>query len=195
MNMNAITESTYLFDASEPTVDEERVMARTLWFERKFDFSFPVELYPEIIERLRGTPARIEERVRDVSPALLTRRDGDKWSIQENIGHLLDLDELFAGRFEDYERGLERLRAADLTNQKTHQAQHNSRTVEEILREFRRGRLALVARLESQPPEYFRRTALHPRLNTPMRVTDLLYFVAEHDDHHLARISELLRAK
>ena len=170
-------------------------MARPLWFERKFDFSFPVELYAEIIERLRGTPARIEERVRDVPPALLMRRDGDKWSIQENIGHLLDLDELFAGRFEDYERGLERLRAADLLNQKTHQAQHNSRPAEEILREFRRGRLALVARLESQPPEYFHRTALHPRLNTPMRVTDLLYFVAEHDDHHLARISELLRAK
>lgn len=170
-------------------------MARPLWFERKFDFSFPVELYPEIIERLRGTPARIEERVRDVPAALLTRRDGDKWSIQENIGHLLDLDELFAGRFEDYERGLEKLRAADLQNQKTHQAQHNSRPVEEILREFRHGRLALVSRLELQPSEYFRRTALHPRLNTPMRVTDLLYFVAEHDDHHLARISELLRAK
>ena len=193
--MNAIAESTYFLAASEPTVNEESVMARPLWFERKFDFNFPVELYPEIIERLRGTPARIEERVRDVPPALLTRRDGDKWSIQENIGHLLDLDELFAGRFEDYEHGLEKLRAADLLNQKTHQAQHNSRPVEKILREFRHGRLALVARLESQPPEYFRRTALHPRLNTPMRVTDLLYFVAEHDDHHLARISELLRAK
>ena len=170
-------------------------MARTLWFERKFDFSFPVELYPEIIERLRGTPARVEERVRDVPSAVLTRRDGDKWSIQENIGHLLDLDELFSGRFEDYERNLERLRAADLLNQKTHQAQHNYRQIEEILREFRRGRLALVTRLESQPPEYFRRTGLHPRLNTSMRVTDLLYFVAEHDDHHLARTSELLRVK
>jgi uncharacterized damage-inducible protein DinB len=179
----------------ESTVDEERVMAQPLWFERKFDFSFHVELYPEIIERLRGTPARIEERVRDVPPARLTRRDGDKWSIQENIGHLLDLDELFAGRFEDYECSLEKLRGADLLNQKTHQAQHNSRPLTEILREFRHGRFALVARLESQPPEYFRRTALHPRLNTPMRVTDLLYFVAEHDDHHLARISELLHAQ
>jgi uncharacterized damage-inducible protein DinB len=190
-----IAESTDFIDASQSTVDEEHVMARPLWFERKFDFSFPVELYPEIIERLRGTPARIEERVRDVPSALLTRRDGDKWSILENIGHLLDLDELFAGRFEDYERGLEKLRAADLLNQKTHQAQHNSRPGAEILREFRQGRFVLVARLELQPPEYFHRTALHPRLNTPMRVTDLLYFVAEHDDHHLARISELLRGK
>ena len=111
-------------------------MVRPLWFERKFDFSFPVELYPEIIERLRGTPARIEERLRDVPPALLTRRDGGKWSIQENIGHLLDLDELFVGRFDDYERGMERLRAADLLNQKTHQAQHNSRPAEEILRQL-----------------------------------------------------------
>jgi uncharacterized damage-inducible protein DinB len=170
-------------------------MSLVEWFGRKFDFSFPVELYPEVIERLRGTPARIEERVKDASPALLTRRDGDTWSIQENIGHLLDLDELFAGRFEDFEVGLEKLRPADLTNQKTHLAQHNSRPVGKILSEFRRGRLALVKRLEAAPPEYFRRTALHPRLNTPMRVTDLLYFVAEHDDHHLARISELLRAK
>ncbi|HKD64328.1 MAG TPA: DinB family protein [Candidatus Acidoferrales bacterium] len=63
-------------------------MAQPLWFERKFDFSFPVELYPEIIERLRGTPARLEERVENIEAGRLTARDGDKWSIQENIGHL-----------------------------------------------------------------------------------------------------------
>ena len=36
------------------------------------------------------------------------------------------------------------------------------------------------------------RAARHPRLGTPMRVVDLAYFVAEHDDHHLARLRELL---
>ena len=35
------------------------------------------------------------------------------------------------------------------------------------------------------------RTALHPRLETPMRMMDLFYFVAEHDDHHLARITAI----
>jgi len=35
----------------------------------------------------------------------------------------------------------------------------------------------------------------HPRLKTPMRLVDHLYFVAEHDDHHLARIWELLGDK
>jgi hypothetical protein len=33
--------------------------------------------------------------------------------------------------------------------------------------------------------------ARHPRLGTPMRLIDLAYFVAEHDDHHLARLREL----
>jgi hypothetical protein len=36
-------------------------------------------------------------------------------------------------------------------------------------------------------------SALHPRLKTPMRIIDLFLFVAEHDDHHLARITELAR--
>jgi len=195
MNAAEIAESLYFLNASESTICKERVMAQPLWFERKFDFSFPVELYPEIIERLRGTPARLEERVENIEAGRLTARDGDKWSIQENIGHLLDLDELFVARFDDYKQGSPTLRVADLKNQKTHEAQHNRRPLAEILGEFRRARLALVQQLESQPPEYFRRTALHPRLNTPMRVTDLLYFVAEHDDHHLARITELRRAR
>jgi hypothetical protein len=35
--------------------------------------------------------------------------------------------------------------------------------------------------------------SVHPRLQQPMRLVDSLYFVAEHDDHHIARISGLLR--
>jgi len=35
--------------------------------------------------------------------------------------------------------------------------------------------------------------ALHPRLKTPMRTMDLFLFVAEHDDHHLAKISEIIK--
>jgi hypothetical protein len=34
---------------------------------------------------------------------------------------------------------------------------------------------------------------VHPRLRQPMRFVDHLYFVAEHDDHHLATISELAK--
>jgi hypothetical protein len=36
------------------------------------------------------------------------------------------------------------------------------------------------------------RTAVHPRLGAPMRLIDHALFVADHDDHHLAAITELL---
>src|SRR5271163_1110187 len=35
-----------------------------IWFERKFDFTFPVEQHPNLCVRLRGTPARLEEILR-----------------------------------------------------------------------------------------------------------------------------------
>lgn len=51
----------------------------------------------------------------------------------------------------------------------------------------------LVARIEAADPGLHERRALHPRLNQRIRLLDLMVFAAEHDDHHLARISELLR--
>jgi hypothetical protein len=168
-------------------------MARIKWTDRKFDFNFPAELYPELIERLRGTSPRIEDRVKGLPAGVLTRRDGDRWSIQENIGHLLDLEELFNGRLDDFDRGLPTLRAADMTNRKTQEANHNERTIGNLLAGFRGARSKMIDRLESSDSAYFSRTALHPRLNKPMRVVDMLYFQAEHDDFHLVRITELLR--
>lgn len=85
------------------------------------------------------------------------------------------------------------LRAADTTNRRTHEARHNERVIADILRDFRRERLALVDRVESLQPDDFARTAEHPRLKVPMRLVDCLTFFACHDDYHLARISELMR--
>jgi len=67
-------------------------MARIKWSERRFDFSFPVELYPELLERLRGTPARLAYRLAGVAPERLIRRPPRGWSIQEHAGHLADLE-------------------------------------------------------------------------------------------------------
>ena len=163
------------------------------WFKRKFSFDLPIEMYPNVVERVRGTPARLEELTRGISQQSLTRRDGEKWSIQEQAGHLLDLEELGMKRLDDFEAGSETLFAADLANRKTHEANHNADSIENILARFRQERTAFVARLDSYDEAFVQRTGLHPRLNKPMRVIDLIFFIAEHDDHHLARISELKR--
>lgn len=163
------------------------------WTERRFDFSLPEALFPVVVERLRGTPARLEDRVRTLSPEVLTHRPGNAWSIQEHIGHLLDLDELHTGRLDDYLAGAEVLRAADMANRKTWEARHNERPVEDLLADFRRERLHFVDRLDHWDPDLISLTALHPRLGKPMRVLDMAFFTAEHDDHHLAVITNLLR--
>lgn len=162
------------------------------WFERKFDFTFPVEQYPNLCVRLRGAPPRLEEMLRGVPRDLLLRKPGDKWSAQEHAGHLLDLEPLWLARVDDFLTDGDTLTIADLTNRKTYEANHNARALMKILVEFRTSRFRLVDHVGKFQPALFARSKLHPRLKQPMRVVDHLYFVAEHDDHHLARIWELI---
>jgi hypothetical protein len=165
------------------------------WFQRKFEFSFPVDLYPNLCVRLRGTPARLEEIVRAHPRERLVQKPAEKWSAQEHAGHLLDLEPLWMARVEDYIAGTVELTAADLSNRKTHEAGHNTRGAEEILAEFRKARLRLVDRVAGLDGALFARSIPHPRLKKPFRLVDHLSFVAEHDDHHLARIWELLQTR
>ena len=164
----------------------------TPWIERKFDFNFPVDVYPEIVERLRSTPNRIETLIRNVHPDLLKMRPNGKWSVQEQVGHLQATETLFTGRLDDFEAGLEVLRAADMSNRRTCEANYNEQPMDKIFTELRQVRRVFINRLEGYDPAMFARTAHHPRLNKPMRLVDSLYFQAEHDDHHLVRIEELL---
>ena len=64
--------------------------------------------------------------------------------------------------------------------------------VEEILAAFRAARLRHEGRLEDLGPSDAARTAFHPRLKRTVNVLDMMVFAAEHDDHHLARITQLL---
>ena len=161
------------------------------WFERKFDFNFSLDVFPSILERLRGTPARLEETIHSLPKNILTVKVNNGWSIQEHAGHLFDLDELHDARIDDYLAQAKTLRTADLGNKKTYDANHNTKPAEEILKSFRTARLHFVKRLEELDEEIVGRTAVHPRLQQPMRLIDMAYFVAEHDDHHLVKIREL----
>jgi len=166
-------------------------MKRTAWFERVFPAITDNGRMPTIIERLSGAPARVEEMTRLLTPALQTQQLQDKWSVKEQVGHLGDMEPLWSGRFHDFVNGLPELRVADLTNQRTHTANHNATDIAVLWQRFREQREQLVKQLRQLPEEALERTALHPRLKTPMRIIDLAYFVAEHDDHHLADIREI----
>ena len=170
------------------------MVARLDWLAREFSFDhLSIGMFPFIVERLRGAPARAADRVRALPRDILTQRDGKDWSIQEHIGHLLDLEALGMGRLDDFEAGQAVLRPADMDNRKTYAANHNAKAIEDILEAFRAAREEFVRRLEAYDEAFVARTAIHPRLEKEMRVLDLAYFAAEHDDYHLTLITELIR--
>ena len=168
-------------------------MKQAPWTERHFEADLPLSLFPGVLERLRGTPARLEDRLRGRAPEILQRRKEGAWSIQEHSGHLFDLESLWWGRMEDLAAGREEMRAANLANPTTTAADFNAQPLAGILSSFRGARMNMVDRLAEWDEPALARTSRHPRLGVPMRAIDLSVFIAEHDDHHLARISELIR--
>lgn len=161
------------------------------WFDRTFDLGLSAEAAAGLLDRLRHTPERLADAVRGLSPETLTRKPDGKWSIQENAGHLLDLEPLWEQRLDDYDASAIELHPADIENRKTHEAHHNDRAISDILIQFSAVRGRIVDRLARMSKAELARTALHPRLQQPMSVVDLCFFVAEHDDHHLRTIEEL----
>ncbi len=163
-------------------------MERTPWIKRKFHFKIPPGWLPNIIVRLQGTVVRLRDLTATVSEPMTSIKYLDKWSIREHIGHLTDLETLHMGRINDFIFRQPELRAADMTNLKTHQALHNLKPVPVLIDEFAEERKHLIHHLEILDDETMQFASLHPRLKSMMRPVDMAYFTAEHDDHHLASI-------
>ena len=170
-------------------------MKQVKWFERKFDFSFQQNIFPSIIERLEGTPILLKNKINNISREHLIIKENEKWSIQENIGHLIDLEPIWQGRLKDILNNEIEMRSVDLENKKTDLAMHNEKDINVLLEEFFNVRMSTINKLNNLTEKDIYKYALHPRLKTPMRIMDLFLFVAEHDDHHLSRISELKQLK
>jgi len=161
------------------------------WLEKTFNFDFPISRYAEFLEVLRQTPTHLEKLVESLPKDVITRRDGEAWSIQENAGHFLTAESLFTGRLEDYQNNTEVLRPARFEDNPTDKADFNSKDIQWILREFRAQREDYINQLDMFDPQEFGKASLHPRLQKPMRICDMLLFHAKHDQHHLSRIKEL----
>ncbi len=169
----------------------DTMIERVKWIERKFSFDFEAGMFPAVVGRMMGTPARLEDLIKSVPADILTKKLGDSWTIQEQVGHLLDLEPLHIGRLDDFMAGVDRLRPADMSNKRTHEANHNKTPINDLLSDFRSIRMSFVNSLNQLHDDDVLKTSLHPRLNKSMRLVDMLYFTVEHDDHHISTMIEL----
>jgi len=170
-------------------------MQQIKWTDRKFYFGYDKGYVPLFIERLYGVAPRLEELLKNVNETTASAKQRDEWSVKEHVGHLSDLEKLHSGRIDDFMAGLAILRPADMDNKDTFKANHNERSIPELISHFRQVRKGFINRIDALDEKFFDVKALHPRLQQMITITDVLFFVAEHDNHHLARIAHLLQLK
>lgn len=163
-------------------------MKKIEWFERQFSFGLPEGMLPFYLERLEGTIARLEKKVSGVSEGVLSEKLDGKWSIKQNIGHLAEVDEIALRRIDEMQQGISPMSPAVFEPR----LDYNAEPVSSVLEYFRKNRLQNLARYRSLGGEQLQKTSVHPRLKLPMNPVDLAWFDAEHDDHHLVRINEIL---
>jgi hypothetical protein len=162
-------------------------MKRMDWFERTFNFGLPKTMLPFYLERLEGTIARIEYKVRGVDNSMLSEKYDGKWSIKQNIGHLAEVDRVANKRIDEMVAGLPVLSPAVFEPQ-----DYNPWPIEEVIGLFKEARLSNIKKYRGLSDMHLLKASLHPRLKLQMTPVDLAFFDAEHDDHHLIKISDIL---
>ena len=166
-------------------------METSKWFDRKFDLSFSTDKYTAVYKQLEQAPDRLKNIIISLPEDTLVRKPDGKWSIKEHTGHLSVLEPVWRIRFQDILESKPVLTPADLDNKATTEAGFNKNAVTALLERFVEERKATLLLLNNIDVLDGSRTSMHPRLQQPMRIIDLAYFVAEHDDHHMTMIRSI----
>jgi hypothetical protein len=159
------------------------------WFERNLKFGHPKEMLPYFLERLEGSIVRIREKVNGVDDKILSVKLNDKWSVKQNIGHLAEVDAIANKRLDEMASGISPMSPAVFEPE-----DYNPWPIEKVVELFKTNRLKNLEKYQSLPENDLLKSSLHPRLKVQMTPVDLAWFDAEHDDHHMLKISEIIKS-
>ena len=162
-------------------------MKTPAWFERKLTFGQQKEMLPFFLERLDGTLARIEKKVKGIDEKILSTKLNDKWSVKQHIGHLAEVDEIANSRIDEMLAGVLTLSPAVFEPK-----DYSTWPIQKVLEYFQKTRTQNILRYNEVAEQDLVKSSVHPRLKVPMTPVDLAWFDAEHDDHHLVKISEII---
>ena len=167
------------------------MIPRQKWIKHQFNFDIDPGWAYNILNRIGDTPMRLKYHFGGMMDEPLSYEPNGKWSIKKHIGHLIDLEHLHMKRLKEFAVLKKILSPADMSNAATESATHNKKNITDLINELEKGRAEFINKFLALPPESHLHQALHERLNAVMKPVDLLFFVAEHDDHHLTSTLEI----
>jgi hypothetical protein len=157
------------------------------WFDRTFTFGLPAAMLPFYLERLEGSICRIEAKVKGVSDKVLSEKYDGKWSVKENIGHLAEVDLVSNKRIDEMRSGVDTLSPAVFEPK-----DYNPWPIEKVVAFFREARQSNLDKYKNISEPDLLKGSTHPRLKVKLTPIDLAFFDAEHDDHHIVKISNII---
>lgn len=145
------------------------------------------------VSLLEKTPVVFETLLRDLPEELLHWKPGaERWSIAEVLGHLADIEEVYADRVRRIiTEDKPALRKYDLEGAIA-SGEYARRSAIENLAIFSKTRHSTLILLKSIPASSGKRTAMHSELGA-IRLDEILNEWASHDLGHLRQIAELYR--
>lgn len=152
-----------------------------------------MDVFAAHIETLRAFPAQLQRIVTSLNDDQLHFKPANEWSVIENIGHLIDIDELYVGRVDrilaEERPEFPRFEPDPIVATKGYQ-QMNGHA---LLEQFIATRQATIDGLSTIEPDELHRAGVHA-VYGEMTLHRLVEQLVNHDQKHLVQIHETLAA-
>jgi hypothetical protein len=150
--------------------------------------------YMHYLNQLEKTPAKLVQMTAQLNSELLTTRRNNKWSINENIGHLLTIESLWIARLDDFVMKKPTLRPWNGTNADTEAGEFNKQRTMKIIEDFmdvRNVHIQMLKNLYSKSEEL---KSFHEDKQKQISLAEHVEMMEEHDQLHLTTIENCIQA-
>lgn len=149
------------------------------------------QLRQSLAEAEKG-PQRLAAAVSGLSAAVLAYKPApDKWSIQQILGHLADVEIVYSYRIRQIIADKKPVIAPIDQDDWAAHLGYLEAAPRELIAQYglnRHHNLRLLRRLK---PEDLARSAYHPEMNANLKLEDMVERLATHDANHIAQIERL----
>ena len=147
------------------------------------------------IEAAEKSPKEIAAAVSGLAPAVLRYKPAPgKWSIQEILGHLADVEIIYAHRLRQMLADKEPVIAPIDQDAWARNLGYLETPAPELVALYGLNRHHNVRLLKRLKPEDLERTAFHPEIQRNVTVADLVGRMSTHGANHLEQIERLKKA-